>query len=108
MRRIIYLDNGTVIPTKWFQAKVTSAKMELLYGDIPTEVMLKSGTPAQMTAALHFTQLANYEVYLSKITSTGDVNGSVSIFFDASDVLVLGMYMLPCFVCLSLVCLLVC
>ena len=94
MRRIIYLDNGTVIPTKWFQAKVTSAKMELLYGDIPTEVMLKSGTPAQMTAALHFTQLANYEVYLSKITSTGDVNGSVSIFFDASDVLVLGMYII--------------
>ena len=63
-----------------------------LYGDISTGAMFKSGTPTQMTAVASFDRVANYEVYLSKITSAGDVNGSVSIFLDASDVLVLGRH----------------
>jgi hypothetical protein len=63
-----------------------------LYGDISTGAMFKSGTPTQMTAVASFDRVANYEVHLSKITSTGDVNGSVSIFLDASDVLVLGRH----------------
>ncbi|CAB3978855.1 ---NA--- [Paramuricea clavata] len=90
VRRIIYRNNGTVYsPSKWFQAKVTSTRMEL-YGDISTGVMLKPGTPGKVTAVLHFrTQNANYEVHLAKITSTGDVNGSVSIFLDSDNILVL-------------------
>ena len=90
VRRIIYLHNGTVIPSKWFRANITSSTMEL-YGDIPKGVMFKSGTSTQVTSVVSFTQVANYEVYLSKISSTGDVSESVSIFLDASDVLVLGM-----------------
>ena len=85
-RRLIYGNNGTIVPSKWL-SKVKLIRMDL-YSDTPRGVVF--GMVANFTAEIRLQETENYEVYLTKITSTGDVNASLSIFMDAKKSFVLS------------------
>ena len=86
VRRVIYGNNGTIVPSKWL-SKVKFIQMDL-YSDTPRGVGF--GMVANFTAEIRLHETENYEVYLTKITSTGDVNASLSIFMDARKSFVLS------------------
>ena len=85
-RKIIYDNNGTIVPSKWL-SKVKLIRVDL-YSNTPRAVVF--GMVANFTAEIRLQETENYEVYLTKITSTGDVNASLSIFMDAKNSFVLS------------------
>ena len=86
VRKILYGNNGTIVPSKWL-SKVKFIQMDL-YSDIPRGVVF--GMVANFTAEIRLQETENYEVYLAKITSTGDVNASLSILMDAKNSFILS------------------
>ena len=87
IRRLIYGNNGTIVPSKWLSKQVQLIRMDL-YSDTPRGVVF--GMVANFTAEIRLQETENYEVYLTKITSSGDVNASLSIFMDAKNSFVLS------------------
>lgn len=61
------------------------------YKNNMTGMLFKPGTPIKLTAELQLRQSASYELYLTTFSSTGVVNGSLSIFIDSLTLPVLGM-----------------
>lgn len=89
VRKVSY-QNGTMIASKWSPAKLTSAKVEI-HSNTLASAVLNPGTAANFSVELEFPRTASYEIYLSKITSTsGDVNGSLSVFLDTWNTYVYG------------------
>ena len=89
VRRLIYGKNGTIVPTKWLSKQVQFIRVDLYSNSTPAEVVF--GTAANFTGEIHFTgKTESYEIYLSKITSTGDVDAGLSIFMDGKNNFVLG------------------
>ena len=89
VRRVIYGNNGTIVPSKWLSKQVQQIRVDLYSNSTPAEVVF--GMAANFTGEIRFTgETKNYEIYLSKITSTGDVDSSLSIFMDGKNNFVLG------------------